>query len=111
MLLGFVPGGVLLALTLGAGIGANAAVALGWAVLSLATLVSTVAGEKTRALGRSLAVRLWVVPLHDPVAFAAVAALDLGSRAVAVAVLLNPVDCFRVLALARVDVVAGGFGR
>jgi Cu-processing system permease protein len=44
------------------------------------------------------------------VALAAIAGLDLGSRAVAVAVLLNPVDYFRVLALSQVDVVAGGFG-
>ena len=115
-LVGFLPGGVLLALTLGAaGLGAYAvvalaAVALGWAVLAIATLVSTVAAEKTHALGLSLAVWLWVVLLHDLVAFAAVAGFDLGSRAVAVAVLLNPADCFRVLALSQVDVVTGGFG-
>lgn len=115
-LVGFLPGGVLLALSLGVdGVGAYAvvalaAVALGWAVLSVAVLVSTVAAEKTHALGLSLAIWLWVVLLHDLVAFAAVAGLDLGSRAVAVAVLLNPADCFRVLALSQVDVVAGGFG-
>ncbi|WP_254821106.1 ABC transporter permease [Haloglomus halophilum] len=115
-LVGFLPGGLVLTLTLGpGGLGAYAAVALaavalGWAVLAIATLVSTVAVEKTHALGLSLAGWLWVVLLHDLVAFAAIAGLDLGSRAVAVAVLLNPVDCFRVLALSQVDVVAGGFG-
>lgn len=115
-LVGFLPGGLLLALSLGAGglgayaVVALAAVALGWAVLALAVLISTVAAEKTHALGLSLAVWLWVVLLHDLVAFAAVAGFDMGSRAVAVAVLLNPADCFRVLALSQIDVVAGGFG-
>jgi Cu-processing system permease protein len=88
MLVGFLPGGLLLVLSLGAGgLGAYAgvalaAVALGWAVLAVAVLVSTVAAEKTHALGLSLAVWLWVVLLHDLVAFAAVAARLLGRRRV-----------------------------
>lgn len=114
--IGFVPGGALTALTFGSGgLGTYALVALAaaltaCAVLCVAVLVSTVAPTKTHALGGSLALWLWFVLLHDLMALAAVASLDLGSTAVAAAVLLNPVDCFRVLALSQVDVVAGGFG-
>ncbi|MDS0277463.1 ABC transporter permease [Halomicroarcula sp. S1AR25-4] len=116
MLLGFLPGALLTLWYVGvAGIGTYAATALAavltaWAMLGVAVLLSTVAAEKTHALGAALAVWLWVALLHDLVALGAVAGLDLGGRAVAAAVLLNPVDCFRVLALAQVDVVAGGFG-
>ena len=39
----------------------------------------------------------------------AIAALDLSVTGVALAVLANPADCFRVLALAQFDVLAGGF--
>lgn len=78
--------------------------------LAVAVLVSTVAGRETHALGTSLAAWLWFVLLHDLVALGAVAGLDLSGRAVAVAVLANPADCFRVLALHQFDVVGGGFG-
>ncbi|WP_435185338.1 ABC transporter permease [Halobellus sp. EA9] len=116
MLLGFVPAGVLTVLWFGpSGVGAYATVALaaaltGCAVLSVAVLVSTVAPTKTYALGGSLALWLWFVLLHDLAALGTVAAADLGGAAIAVAVLLNPVDCFRVIGLSQVDVVAGGFG-
>lgn len=115
MLLGFVPGGLLLVRYLGvASVGPYAAVALaaaltGCAMLGVAVLLSTVARTKTHALGASLAVWLWAALLHDLAALGAVAGFDLGSGAIAAAVLLNPVDCFRVLALSQVDVVAGGF--
>ena len=66
--------------------------------------------EKAHALGVALALWLWMALLHDLVALGVIATLDAGGTAVAAAVLLNPVDCFRVLALSQVDVVAGGFG-
>lgn len=116
VLLGFVPGGAVTALSLGVGaVGPYAVVALtaslaGCAILGVAVLVSTVAPTETHALGGSLALWLWFVLLHDLAALGAIAAFDLGGSAVAAAVLLNPVDCFRVVALSRVDVVAGGFG-
>jgi Cu-processing system permease protein len=116
MLLGFVPGALLTVRYLGiASVGPYAAVALAavltaCAMLGVAVLVSTVARTKTHALGVSLAIWLWVALLHDLVALGAVAGFDLGSGAIAAAILLNPVDCFRVLALSQVDVVAGGFG-
>jgi Cu-processing system permease protein len=116
MLLGFVPGALLTVRYLGIGsLGPYAAVALAavltaCAMLGVAVLVSTVARTKTHALGAALAIWLWVALLHDLVALGAVAGFDLGSGAIAAAVVLNPVDCFRVLALTQVDVVAGGFG-
>ncbi|WP_336338864.1 ABC transporter permease [Haloarcula brevis] len=116
MLLGFVPGALLTVRYLGIGsVGPYATVALAavltaCAMLGVAVLVSTVARTKTHALGAALAIWLWVALLHDLVALGAVAGFDLGSGAVAAAILLNPVDCFRVLALTQVDVVAGGFG-
>jgi len=116
MLLGFVPGALLTVRYIGLGsVGQYAAVALAavltaCAMLGVAVLVSTVARTKTHALGVSLAIWLWVALLHDLVALGAVAGFDLGSGAIAAAILLNPVDCFRVLALSQVDVVAGGFG-
>jgi Cu-processing system permease protein len=115
-LLGFSPGALLTVRYLGlASVGPYAAVALAavltaCAILGVAVLVSTVARTKTHALGISLAIWLWVALLHDLVALGAVAGFDLGSGAIAAAILLNPVDCFRVLALSQVDVVAGGFG-
>jgi Cu-processing system permease protein len=116
MLLGFVPGALLTVRYIGlASVGQYAAVALAavltaCAMLGVAVLVSTVARTKTHALGAALAIWLWVALLHDLVALGAVAGFDLGSGAIAAAILLNPVDCFRVLALSQVDVVAGGFG-
>jgi Cu-processing system permease protein len=77
--------------------------------LAVGLLISTVVGERTRALGAALAAWLWFVLLHDLVALGAIAALDLSGPGVAVAVLANPADCFRVLALAQFDVLAGGF--
>jgi Cu-processing system permease protein len=109
MLLGFVPGALLTVRYIGiASAGQYAAVALAavltaCAMLGVAVLVSTVARTKTHALSAALAIWLWV-------ALGAVAGFDLGSGAIAAAILLNPVDCFRVLALSQVDVVAGGFG-
>ncbi|MFC7021015.1 MULTISPECIES: ABC transporter permease [Haloarcula] len=116
MLLGFVPGALLTVRYLGLGsLGTYAAVALtavlmACAVLAVAVLVSTLVAEKAHALGVALALWLWMALLHDLVALGVVATLDAGGTAVAAAVLLNPVDCFRVLALSQVDVVAGGFG-
>lgn len=115
ILVGFLPGAGLTLLYLGIGsLGAYATVAVaavlaGCATLGVAVLVSTLAATKTHALGASLGVWLWVAVLHDLLALGAVGSLGLGHGAIAAAVLLNPVDCFRVLALAQVDVVAGGF--
>ncbi|MFB6309084.1 MAG: ABC transporter permease [Haloarculaceae archaeon] len=116
ILVGFLPGGVLAAVLIEPGVlgtyalVAIAAVLAGWAFLAVSVLVSTVAAEKTHALGGVLAAWLWFVLLHDLLALAGVATFDLSGSAVAAMVLLNPADCFRVLALSGVDVVAGGFG-
>lgn len=113
---GFVPGAVLVVAIVGVGaLGvysavALAAVLLGWAFLAIGVFVSTVATDQTRALGGALVAWLWFVLLHDLVALAAVATLDLSGRAIAAMVVLNPADGFRVLVLQQVDVVAGGFG-
>lgn len=116
ILLGFVPGAVLTLSYLGLGsLGTYAIVALAAAmtavaVLGIGVLVSTAAAEKTHALGLALAIWLWLALLHDLVAIGAVSSLDLGGSAIAAAILSNPVDCFRVLALSQVDTIAGGFG-
>lgn len=116
MLLGFVPGALLTLRYLGLGslrtyvAVALTAVLMGSAVLAVAVLVSTLVAEKAHALGVALALWLWMALLHDLVALGVVATLDADGTAVATSVLLNPVDCFRVLALSQVDVVAGGFG-
>ncbi|MBV0925875.1 ABC transporter permease [Halomicroarcula limicola] len=114
LLVGFAPGLVLAtALTGPDAVGPYAVVALAALLaacgfLALGLLVSTVARERTHALGLALAVWLWFVLLHELFALGAIAALDLSETGVVVAVLTNPAACFRVLALAQFDALAGG---
>lgn len=80
------------------------AVVVGLAFLSLAVLVSTVAREKAHALGVALILWVWFVLLHDLIAIGFVAAFDLPDYALSAMILSNPVDAFRVLVLAQLDV-------
>lgn len=84
------------------------AVALGLASLALGVLVSTVAAEKTHALGLALLVWVWFVFGHDLAALGLVAGTDLSSGALSALVLANPVDVFRVLVLSGFDSTGGG---
>lgn len=86
------------------------AVALGAAFLAVAVLVSTVAREKTHALGGVLLVWVWFVLVHDLVALGAVAALPLPDVVLSAFVLANPADLFRVLVLQGAGATAGGLG-
>lgn len=87
----------------------GSAVLCGLALLSVAVLVSTVARRSTVALGAALAAWAWFVLVHDLLALGAVVALGLPEAALTAAVLANPVDLFRVLALAPLPAAAGGF--
>lgn len=84
------------------------AVALGLAFLALGVLVSSVAAEKTHALGLALLAWVWFVFGHDLVALGLVTRLDLPAVALSALVLANPVDVFRVLVLSGVDSTGGG---
>jgi Cu-processing system permease protein len=114
MLVGFAVGGALLVRFAGTGaLGAYAGVALvavaaALAFLSVSMLASTLASEKTHALGAALAAWVWFVLVHDLVALGLVASLDLPSWVVSAAVLANPADLFRVFVLRGVSTTAGG---
>ncbi|WP_336035436.1 ABC transporter permease [Halobacterium yunchengense] len=114
MLVGFAVGGALLVRYAGASaLGAYAAVVLSavaaaLAFLAVSVLASTLAGEKTHALGAVLATWVWFVLVHDLAALGLVATLDLPQWAVSAAVLLNPADLFRVLVLSGIPTTAGG---
>lgn len=115
ILFGFLPGAVLTVAYFGGGVGAYAVVALaavlvGLSFLAVGLLISTVTRGKAQALGAALTTWLWFVLLHDLVALALVTGFDLSGTAVSALVLLNPADCFRVVALSQVDTLAGGFG-
>ena len=84
------------------------AVAVGAAFLAVATLLSTVAREKTHALGASLLVWVWFVLVHDLIALGVVAAVELLDAALSALVLSNPVSAFRVLVLSGLGTTAGG---
>lgn len=84
------------------------AVSLALAFLSIGVLVSTMAAEKTHALGLVLLAWVWFAFVHDLVALAAVAALDLPGVALTAFVLANPADLFRVLVLSSVQTTGGG---
>lgn len=114
MLAGFAVGGALLVRFAGLGVlGAYAVVALtavaaALAFLGVSLLASTLAAEKTHALGAVLAAWVWFVLVHDLVALGLVAAFDLPRPVVAAAVLLDPADLFRVFVLRAVATTAGG---
>jgi len=77
--------------------------------LAVGVLVSSLASEKTRALGAALGVWVWFVLLHDLLAIGAVAALRPPGPAVAALALANPLDVFRLLALRGLDTISVGF--
>jgi Cu-processing system permease protein len=116
LVFGFVPGAILTLVLAGLpslgtyAVVVLAAVGTGLVFLAVGVLVSTVAREKTHALGGVLVAWLWFVLLHDLAALGAISTFDLSGTAVAAMVLTNPADCFRVLALSQLDTVAGGFG-
>lgn len=84
------------------------AVAVGAAFLAIAVLLSTVAREKTHALGAALLVWVWFVLIHDLVSLGVVAAFELPGAALTALVLSNPVGAFRVFALSGLETTAGG---
>jgi len=114
MLVGFAVGGALLVRFAGFGVlGSYASVVLtavgaALAFLGVSVLASTLASEKTHALGAVLGAWVWFVLVHDLVALGLVAALDLPEWVVAAAVLANPADLFRVFVLRGVSSTAGG---
>lgn len=84
------------------------AVGVGLAFLSLSVLVSTLAAEKTHALGGVLLAWVWFVFVHDLLALAVVASLRLPDAVRSAFVLANPADVFRVLVLTGVETTGGG---
>ncbi|MFC6723067.1 ABC transporter permease [Halobium palmae] len=84
------------------------AVALALAFLAVSVLVSTIAAEKTHALGLALLVWVWFVFGHDLVALGLVTGIELPTSVLSGLVLANPVDIFRVLVLSGIDATGGG---
>ncbi|WP_049922371.1 ABC transporter permease [Halopiger djelfimassiliensis] len=76
-----------------------ASVGLGLAFLAVGVLVSTLAREKTHALGVSLLVWAWFVLVHDLLGLGLIAAFDLPETAVSALLLANPTGVFRALVL------------
>ncbi|WP_049928648.1 ABC transporter permease [Halopiger goleimassiliensis] len=76
-----------------------AAVGLGLAFLAIAVLVSTLAREKTHALGASLLIWAWFVLVHDLLGLGVIAAFDLSETAVSALLVANPTGVFRALVL------------
>lgn len=85
-----------------------AAVAVGTVFLAIAILVSTVAREKTHALGAVLLVWLWFVLIHDLLAMGVVSVLSVPSSVLTATVLANPASVFRVLVLSQLETTASG---
>jgi Cu-processing system permease protein len=83
-------------------------VGAGAAFLAVALLLSTVAREKTHALGGALLAWVWFVLGHDLLALGVVAAAELPDAALSALVLSNPVSAFRVLVLSGLGTTAGG---
>lgn len=84
------------------------AVTVGAVFLAIAVLVSTVAREKTHALGLSLLAWVWFVLVHDLLALGVVAAFELPDVVVTGFVLANPATAFRVLVLSQLGTTSGG---
>jgi Cu-processing system permease protein len=84
------------------------AVGAGAAFLAIAVLLSTVAREKTHALGAALLVWVWFVLVHDLIALGVVAAFELPDAVLSAFVFSNPVSTFRVLVLSGLGTTAGG---
>lgn len=77
--------------------------------LGVGVFLSTVAREKTQALGAALVTWLWFVLLHDLVAIGLIASVDLPREALAAMALTNPADVFRLLVLSQLNTTTGGF--
>ena len=87
-----------------------ATVAIGAVFLALALLISTVAREKTHALGLALLVWVWFVLVHDLLALGVVAAFALPDAVLSAFVLANPAAVFRVHVLSQLGAAgSGGF--
>lgn len=82
------------------------AAALALVFLAIALLISTIASEKTHALGGTLLVWAWFVLVHDLLSLGLIAAFRLPDLALEAMVLTNPAGVFRVLVLQSLD--AGG---
>lgn len=82
-----------------------ATVGLGLAFLGIGVLVSTLAREKTHALGIALLIWAWFVLVHDLLGLGLVAAFDLSETAVAAMLLANPTGIFRALVLGSLGAV------
>ncbi|RZH69233.1 ABC transporter permease [Natrinema altunense] len=82
------------------------AVGLGLAFLAIGVCLSTLAREKTHALGLALLAWAWFVLVHDLLALGVVAAFSLPDLAVSAMVLANPTGVFRGLVLGALG--AGG---
>ncbi|MFC7209035.1 ABC transporter permease [Natronoarchaeum sp. GCM10025321] len=85
-----------------------ATVAVGAVFLALAVLLSTIAREKTHALGAALLVWVWFVLVHDLIALGVLAAFTLPDVVLSALVVANPVSVFRVLVLSELGTAAGG---
>ena len=83
-----------------------ATVLLGLVFLAVGVLVSSVAREKTHALGVSLLAWAWFVLVHDLLGLGLIAAFDLPDLAVSAMVLANPTGLYRALVLGSLG--AGG---
>jgi Cu-processing system permease protein len=116
LVLGFGVGGVLVINAVGiGGWGLYAyfmavAIGAGWAFLAVSVLVSTLAPEKTYALGTVLLLWVWFVLVHDLVALAAIASFDLPEVVMAGLVVANPADLLRVAVLSLLPTTSGGLG-
>lgn len=77
--------------------------------LGVSVLLSTVARQKTQALGATLIAWLWFVLLHDLVAIGLIAGTELPDAALTVMALTNPVDVYRLLVLSHLETTTGGF--
>ena len=76
-----------------------AAVGLGLSFLAIAVLLSTIAREKTHALGLALLAWAWFVLVHDLLALGLIAAFALPDAVLSAFVLANPAAVFRTLVL------------
>lgn len=114
IVLGFGAAGVLLAVLAGLADWALflrllfGAVGVGLAFLAVGTLVSSFAPAKPHALGGVLVAWVWFAFLHDLLALALIAAVDLPELALTAAVVLNPAAVFRVIVLSGVHSAGGG---
>ncbi|SEQ95967.1 ABC transporter permease [Natrinema salaciae] len=83
-----------------------AAVGLGLAFLAIGVCLSTLAREKTHALGLALIAWAWFVLVHDLLALGVIGAFSLPDLAISAMVVANPTGVFRALVLGALG--AGG---